>query len=139
MKRVSSGKGPIDELTEELDGVSGDQEIANKFKEVYNSLYNKSGSEDSMKGIKSKIKTLTSEQDSMKEITKVTASIVKEAVTKMKPDKRDVTGGFTSDCLLHAPDSMFVLLASIFRSWLIHGEVSASVLVPCWLVFVSKW
>ena len=59
MKRVTTGKGQMDELTEELDGVTGEQEIVNKFKEVYKSLYNDSESKESMNVIKSKIEELS--------------------------------------------------------------------------------
>ena len=48
----------------------------------------------------------------------------------MKSGKSDVTGGFTSDAILNAPDDMFEQLASIYRSWLIHGTVSP-MLIAC--------
>ena len=47
----------------------------------------------------------------------------------MKSNKSDVSGGFGSDCLLNAPDILFDLLSKIFRSWMIHGQVTSSVLV----------
>ena len=45
------------------------------------------------------------------------------------PNKSDVTGSYTSDLLLHAPDSMFAALAAVFRSWLVHGTVTRHLLV----------
>ena len=46
----------------------------------------------------------------------------------MKPGKADVTGSFTSDVLLNAPDSLFESLAGIFRSFLLHGDVTLELL-----------
>ena len=46
----------------------------------------------------------------------------------MKPHKMDVSGGYTSDSLLNAPDSLFDHLAVVFRSFLTHGEVTAQLL-----------
>ena len=46
----------------------------------------------------------------------------------MKPGKGDVSGSYTSDAFLNAPDSLFERLASVFRSWLIHGTVTLSLL-----------
>ena len=46
----------------------------------------------------------------------------------MKPKTSDVSGSFTSDCILNAPDVFFVLIAKVFRSWLIHGTVTLSLL-----------
>ena len=40
LRRVKSGKGEVDELSSMVDGVSGDSNVANKFKEVFQTLYN---------------------------------------------------------------------------------------------------
>ena len=42
----------------------------------------------------------------------------------MKPGKSDVSGTYTSNAILHAPDSFFDALASIFRSFLVLGTIS---------------
>ena len=42
--------------------------------------------------------------------------------------KRDVSGSFTSDILLNAPDTLFDQLSLIFKSFLIHGTVSLQLL-----------
>ena len=68
-------------------------------------------------------------QDNSLEISKLSGSIVKEAVTQMKSKKMDVTGGFSSECLLNSPDSLFDLLSVIFKCWLVHGKVTSSILV----------
>ena len=51
----------------------------------------------------------------------------------MKPSKGDVSGSYTSDAFLNAPDSFFDLLAPVFRSWLIHGTVTMSLLACAFL------
>ena len=40
----------------------------------------------------------------------------------------DVTQSFTSDILLHGPDNLFEHLATIFRSFLVHGDVTLELL-----------
>ena len=72
-----------------------------------------------MEEIKAKLHTMIG-QDGIAEVSKVTGSIVKEACSRMKPGKADVTQSFTSDVLLNGPDNMFEHLASIFRSFLVH-------------------
>jgi hypothetical protein len=62
---------------------------------------------------------------------------VKQAATALKPHKMDVSQGFSSDALLHGPDLLFGLLALIFRSWLLHGTVTKSVLA-CALIPLVK-
>ena len=51
----------------------------------------------------------------------------------MKPGKMDVSGGYSSDALLHAPDSLFDNLAVVFKSFLIHGTVSRPLLACAFL------
>ena len=46
----------------------------------------------------------------------------------MKPGKNDVSESYTSDVFLHAPNSMFQALAAVFRSFLVHGTVTLSIL-----------
>ena len=56
----------------------------------------------------------------------------------MKLSKSDVSGAFSSDALLHAPDSMFDLLAVIYRSWLVHGTVNLSMLACAFLSLLNN-
>ena len=72
-------------------------------------------------------------QSSVQEVSKVSGSKVKEAACLLKPRKGDVSGGFTSDALLNAPDIMFDQLATVFRSFLIHGHVSSYLLACCFI------
>ena len=51
----------------------------------------------------------------------------------MKPKKGDVSGGFTSDALLNAPDILFDQIAAVFRSFLTHGTVTSYLLACCFL------
>ena len=64
-------------------------------------------------------------------------NIVKEAIKKMKGGKADVTFGFSSDCLMNGPDALYKHLASLFRAFLIHGQV-ASILLLCSLIPIVK-
>ena len=58
----------------------------------------------------------------------VTGKAVKEAAARMKPKKADVSGSFTSEAILNAPDIFFDYMAMVYRSWLIHGTVTLSLL-----------
>ena len=129
MRRVKSGKGEVNELASTVDGVSGDSNVANKFKEVFETLYNSAGSLAGMEAVHARIKELLGKEDSRREVEKVTAEVVKQAVLMTKPHKMDVSQGFSSDAMLNAPDILFELLALIFRDWLTHGTVTKSVLV----------
>ena len=67
------------------------------------------------------------------EVFKVTGEKVKEAACRMKPNKSDVSEGYTSDALLNGPDILFEHLALVIRSFLLHGTVTKCLLACAFL------
>ena len=130
MKRIRcGGSSSNQELPDSVSGASGEDEIADKFKAVYEALYNSADTNVEMAELLQEVDALIGET-SQQEVAKITGSKVKEAVTLMKAQKGDISGGFTSDAILNAPDILFDHLAGIFRSFLVHGTVS-SYLLAC--------
>ena len=127
MKTIKGSKKQHSTVTENLDGANGCEAISEKFKAVYEALYNSAESMDEMNAIKEKLNILIG-LDSMVQVNRITGSAVKEACTRMKPGKADVTGSFTSDVLLNGPDALFECLAGVFRSFLVHGDVTLELL-----------
>ena len=72
------------------------------------------------------------------ETEKLTADVVKEAVCLMKPHKMDISQGFISDAILHAPDLFFILLSLVLRDWLTHGTVTPSVLACAFIPLLKN-
>ena len=58
-----------------------------------------------------------------------TPELVKRAVQKLKSDKSEESGLFTSDCIKNSPDIFFDILANIFKCSLSHGHISLKLLV----------
>ena len=63
-------------------------------------------------------------EKSKETIDLITPELVKAAIKKLKSDKSDVSGSFTSDCLKSAPAIFHEQLAVVFRAFLYHGCVS---------------
>ena len=120
-----NGKKKGGSLPECVEGADTPIDIVDKFKEVYKALYNSVPSD-----INKLKEQLVLDSDASFEVNRVTGAIVKEAACRLKPGKSDVSGGYTSDALLNAPDSLFDSLASIMRSFLMHGTVT-KVLLAC--------
>ena len=95
-------------------------------------LYSSAASQKEMSTLLEKVNRLVN-HTSVQEVSKVTGSKVKEAACLLKAKKGDVSGGFTSDALLNAPDIMFDQLATVFRSFLTHGTVTSYLLACCFL------
>ena len=129
MKAISRGRGFHDDLPEHVAGADGQVEIVEKFREVYQTLYNSSGSVTEVVDIKAKLAQLVT-VESVVEVKKITGETVRKAASLMKSGKSDVSSGFTSDAIINAPDLFFQHLASVYRSWLIHASVTP-VLLAC--------
>ena len=127
MKTIKKGKAANCELPDNVGGAEGEQGIAELFKESYDNLYNSAPSGAEMKEIKAMLEGLIGLSASQ-DVAKVTGTVVKEAVSKLKPNKTDVSGSYVSDALKNAPDMLYSQLAVVFRSWLFHGTVTPSLL-----------
>ena len=117
------------DLTSVIDDVHGAKNISNHFKDIYEKLYNEQGdiNENLVTDISDDI--ADNIQSSIDTVNILDADLVKAATKKLKADKSDVSNDFTSDCLKAAPDSFFVQLAALFRTFLIHGYISHNLLV----------
>ena len=78
------------------------------------------------------------ESGSANEVYKITGEKVKEAAILMKSGKTDVSGGYTTDAILNAPDLLYDQLASVYRSWLFHGSVTNSLLACAFLPLLKS-
>jgi hypothetical protein len=137
MKRVKSGQGGPDELPEMVEGADNEEEIVDKFRTVYSTLYNCADTKPGMNDLNEKIKGMIKPED-IEEVSKVTSSVVKQAVKQMKSRKSDISSGYTSDALLNAPDNLYEHLATVFRSWLVHGAVSHNILSCAFLPLLKS-
>ena len=127
LKKSLNQKSSEQTVPESLDGLVGFENILEQLRAVYEDLYNSSGTQEAMQGIKSRLQeNITS--TSISEVEKITGQVVKDACTFMKPGKTDVTEGYTSDIFLHAPDLLFENLAAVFRSFLVHGDLTLQIL-----------
>ena len=127
MKNTINSKNTSQSVPESLDGNVTHDDILNRFKTIYESLYNSAETSSAVEDIKTRIRSLINE-DSIMEVNKITGRVVKEACCRMKPNKTDVTESYTSDVFLHAPDILFEQLAEVFRSYLIHGSLTLQIL-----------
>ena len=129
--------GPSREnLPGEVDGYYGEDAIVNKFKEVYQNIYNRNESDKDIATFTEIIEKLTSQKD--KDLVKlINDSVVRKAASLMKNNKADVSGGFSSNAVKNGPVILYTKLAEIFRSWMNHGKVTLSILVVSLLLLIK--
>ena len=112
-----------------IDDIHGSKNITEHFKTIYENLYNEQENvdRDFIREINDKVAENAAAAKAT--ISLFTADLVKTAVKKLKPDKSDVTGNFTSDCLKAAPEIFFENLSELFKTSLSHGYFSHDLLV----------
>ena len=87
MKRIRcGGSSSNQELPDSVSGASGEDEIADKVKAVYEALYNSADTNVEMAELHQEMDALIGET-CQQEVAKVTGSKVKDAVTLMKAQK----------------------------------------------------
>ena len=132
MRKLKAGDLGSAELPDNVAGADGEDEIVEKFREVYSALYNSSSTADEVEVIKHKVREMVS-NDSIEEVARINGETVKAAAGLMKAGKADISEGYSSDAILCGPDILFEQLASVFRSWCIHGTVTSSLLACAFL------
>ena len=132
MKKLVNSKSDAS-LPECVEGADNPEEIVEKFRVVYSALYNSAPSE-----IQQLLESIVVTNDAVIDVNKVTGEKVKEAACRMKPNKNDVSGGYSSDAILNGPDSLFECLAAVIRSFLLHGTVSMPLLACAFLPLLKS-
>ena len=102
MKKCLFSKNSCQEVPDSLEGEVAFDGILDKFRECYADLYNSADASEEMSKIKFEIdqKINGCFSKSLEEAKKITPSIVKNAAIRMKPNKTDVSGYYSSDVFL---------------------------------------
>ena len=107
------------------------------MKNIYQGLYNRTGSKVPLENLLHEVNEAVSNQDIL-DVQKVTPELIQKIIKeKIKPDKSDPEFDITTDNLKNAPISLYVHLANFFRSVLIHGSISQSLLI-CDILLLLK-
>ena len=117
------------DLTSVIDDVHGSKNISRHFKTIYEDLYNEQ--QDISPHLVADINNSVADNvENSTETDKLfSADVVKAAIKKLKNDKSDVSGTFTSDCLKSAPALFHDHLSKLFQAFLFHGYISHDLLV----------
>ena len=71
------------------------------------------------------------------EVEKITATVLKEASSKLASNKVDPVVAFTSDFLINAPDPVYEHLATLLRCYMTHGYISSMLAVSTMIPLIK--
>ena len=118
-KAIRSLRRSAPTVVNTIDGKSED--IPDHFAGIYESLYNSVDDNQELIGLQQTLNTKIN-GSCMNKVTKVTSSVIADAVAHIKQDKTDPMFNFSSDCFKIAPGILYDQLAAIFRGFLLHGQ-----------------
>ena len=131
-------KGRANSCTTKIDGKNKPDEIADRFKEIYSELYNRTGSTEPMDDLLKEVNDKISDED-LDMVDKVTGELVEHILKqKIKNGKSDPEFDITTDSLKNAPKELHEILAKFLRASLIHGYISHSLLLCAIVPLVKK-
>ena len=124
-------------MSSKIDGHSKDTDIANHFKDIYEALYNRTGTDIPLRELHHSVDIQCTDADS-DILDLVTPDLVHTILkTKIKPNKSDVEADMTTDCLIQAPYEFSVHLSNFFKACIIHGYMPESLLL-CSIIMLVK-
>ena len=131
MKRTSQ------HTSSKIDGYSDDTAIANHFKNIYEKLYNRTGSTEPLQNLLSEVDNMCNKAD-QEIIEDVNPQLIQMILKKkLKRDKSDVDADMTTDCLINAPFEVAKHLCNFFISCLTHGYIPQFLLL-CAIIMLVK-
>ena len=112
-----------------VDGITGAENIADLFYDKFKCLYNSVPySECEMNQLKSDIDTGLDRDKSYYLKDQIYVGDVHLVMKSIKHEKKDGTVTVMSECIIHAPHILQVLLAVLFNSMVIHGTAAEGLL-----------
>ena len=128
-KEIKKLKGNCTVLASTIDGVTGENNIANKWKTHFSTLFN--SSQDTSRKDKV-IDSITNHCD--REFVRITGDEIKKSIKQAKSNKSCGRDGLYSEHYKYANERIYVLLALLYNAIAIHGHVPEcmmdSLLVP---------
>ena len=122
LKNVKSSRKMNSKPTTTVDGVTGREKISNKFKSVYQKIYNTHNSQNKVLQLLENTNNNISDLD-LTYIDKITEPLVFQVISKLQSGKSDVEFNWGSDALLHGGQELASHFKNLIRACLLHGHI----------------
>ena len=106
-----------------VDGVSGPESISNRFKTIYEDIFNvhKDGQVELLDFLDSIDKNITASD--LGYVDKITSPLIRDIISNLHNNKNDVIFNWGSDALKHGAADLALHLEVLFKLMLIHGHI----------------
>ena len=135
VKTVKRQRTPKREVPNQMDDISGSQEISDHFSDIYKLIYNKH-EENNLNQVREEVNNNVSNSD-LVWADKITPELVHKLIGKLSVGKNDEIFDFKSDAIKLTADVISEPLARLFKAFLVHGHLTNTFLF-CSLIPLIK-
>ena len=123
-------------MSSRIDQEVGSVNIANHFATIYTGLYNRVELGDKLERLSDSLETDIGPH-SLSQLERINEDLIREALNKMKGNKRDAIYDTVSDCYINGPPELISHLTSLVKLYLSHGSAPYFILL-CTLIPLVK-
>ena len=121
-------RGHSNTCSSKIDGKSQPEDIADNFKDIYEKIYNRTGTSEPMEKLLGEVNEKINSSD-LDEVQKVTPDLIQKILKeKIKNGKSDPEFDMTTDSLKQAPKELCEHLSIFFQAALTHGYICSTLL-----------
>ena len=135
LKHIKNSRKNKSSYAENIDGISGSNNISSHFQSIYKDIFNQHTS-DRINTILQDINNSIHNSDTQ-ELDKITDELIKNIITNLKFGKSDELYDWGTDALKYGVDLVSPHFRNLFRGFLVHGHISQFFL-SCALIPIVK-
>ena len=136
LKHIKSSRKNKSGITKTMDGVSGSENIASHFKNIYEGIYNQHDSTDKVHDILFDLNSRIRNQD-RDELNKISETLIINIISKLHSGKSDSTQNWSTDALKAGDTVLASHFCNLFKAFFSHGYVS-ELFLNCSLIPIVK-
>ena len=133
---IKKARGKNNNISSRIDDQVGAENIARKFANIYQKLYNQHTPGGELVQLEQEITENLGAKDLI-DADRISVDVVQKALKQMKAGKNDAIFDIQSDCLTNGPPELTKHLANLLKTFTIHGSVPDFILV-CTLLPLVK-
>ena len=135
-EEIRKSRGTRNTFSSRIDHAVGSDDIAQHFAGTYSKLYNRVENGPELLSLAKTIDNNINET-SLSDLNRVNEELIRKALHKLKPNKRDSIFDLVSDCFISGPVELIGHITNLFKAYLMHGAVP-EVLLMCSLYPLVK-
>ena len=123
-QKIKSSRKSVNSSATSMDGVVGQKNIADLFRNKYNTIYNKHSNDvDDVCDYLDQVNENISSND-FTLVDKITNSLISNVIKNLQPGKGDVLYDWGSDALKYGVEVLSPHFTTLFKAFLTHGHIS---------------